>query len=251
MPAGRLYLVPNLLGAVPPQNVLPAHTIDVARNLRHYVVENAKVARAFLKSLELTAPIQSIAMRELNAHTPEAEIETMLAPALAGDDLGLLSDAGCPGVADPGATLVSLAHTAGVRVVPLVGPSSILLALMASGLNGQGFTFHGYLPAKSEQRSTVLRRLEEQARRTGTTQIFIETPYRNPALLEAIVASGAKDLMLVVATDLTLGTEEVVGLPIAKWNGRDLSRYKDRPAIFLLGKMGSGSIRSPDSRHGR
>jgi 16S rRNA (cytidine1402-2'-O)-methyltransferase len=250
MSAGRLYLVPNLLGAAPPQNVLPAHTIDVARSLRHYVVENAKVARAFLKSLEVSVPIQSIAMRELNEHTPDVEIETMLAPARAGDNMGLLSDAGCPGVADPGARLVALAHAAGVRVVPLVGPSSILLALMASGLNGQGFTFHGYLPAKSEQRSAALRRLEEQARRSGTTQIFIETPYRNPALLESIAANGALDLMLVVAADLTLATEEVVGLPIAKWTGRDFSYYKDRPAIFLLGKMGSGSI-SPAARRRR
>ena len=235
MTAGRLLLVPNLLGAVAPGNVLPAATIEAARSLRHFVAENAKVARAFLKTLEIPAPIQSLRISELNEHTPDAAMDPLLAPMLEGNDVGLLSDAGCPAVADPGAKLVAAAHRRGVQVVPLVGPSSILLALMASGLNGQGFTFHGYLPVKSEQRSTVLRRLEADARRTGATQLFIEAPYRNAAMLQALVAACGKDLQLVVAADLTLPSEEIVALPIAAWSGRDPSRFRDRPAIFLLG----------------
>ena len=236
MAAGRLFLVPNLLGAVPPQNVLPAATIDIARSLRHFVAENAKVARAFLKTLEIPAPIQSIGLAELNAHTPDSGVDALLTPVIAGNDVGLLSDAGCPAVADPGAKLVAAAHGRGVRVVPLVGPSSILLALMASGLNGQGFAFHGYLPVKSEPRATALRRLEADARKSGATQIFIEAPYRNAGMVQAIAAACGKDLRLVVAADLTLPTEEIVSLPIAAWHARDAMRYQDRPAIFLLGK---------------
>ena len=233
--AGRLYLVPNLLGAVPPTNVLPAQTIAIARGLRHFVAENAKVARAFLKTLEIEAPIQSIAITLLNEHTHDGEIDALLGPALAGNDLGLLSDAGCPAVADPGATLVAAAHRHGVQVVPLVGPSSILLALMASGLNGQGFAFHGYLPVKSEPRTVALRRLEEQARRTRATQLFIEAPYRNAGMLQAIVATCGSDLMLALAADLTLPGEEIVTLPVGNWRARDPTKYQNRPAIFLLG----------------
>ena len=236
MPAGTLYLVPNLLGAVPPANVLPARTLEVARNLRHYVAENAKAARAFLKSIDVTAPLQSIAIAELNEHTAPDRIEALLAPALAGADVGLLSDAGCPAVADPGEVLVALAHRAGIVIVPLVGPSSILLALMASGLNGEGFTFHGYLPAKSQARVAVLRKLDALARASGATQVFIETPYRNAAMLESVMRACAGDTLLALAADLTLTTEEIVLLPVAEWRKRDGARYHNRPAIFLLGR---------------
>ena len=233
---GKLFVVPNLLGAVPPAHVLPAQPIAIAQRLRHYIVENAKPARAFLKSLGTQTPIQSISIVELNARAAEDDIDAMLAPAISGDDIGLLSDAGCPGVADPGAKLVGAAHRAGIPVVPLVGPSSVLLALMASGLNGQGFVFHGYLPVKSEERNAALRRLDDVARTTGATQIFIETPYRNRVLLEAVIAVCANESVLVVAAELTLPGEEIVALPIRQWRGRDTTRYKDRPAIFLLGR---------------
>jgi len=233
--AGTLFLVPNLLGIVPPERVLPSHTIDVARELRHYVAENAKAARAFLKAIATTAPIQSIAIAELNARTPDAAVDDLLAPLRAGDDLGLVSDAGCPAVADPGARLVAAAHRHGLRVVPLVGPSSLLLALMASGQNGQGFVFHGYLPAKSEARIAALKRLEADARRTGHTQLFIETPYRNAAMLEAIRTACSASLRVVVAADLTLPTEEIIALSVGQWRSRDCGRFNDRPAIFLLG----------------
>ncbi len=173
---GRLYLVPNLLGAVPPENVLPARTIAVARGLAHFVVENAKPARAFLKSLSPTLPLQQIAVEEVGATQTHERCAELLAPARAGHDIGLLSDAGCPGVADPGALVVAAAHREGIVVVPLVGPSSVVLALMASGMNGQGFAFHGYLPVKAQARTEAIRRLEADSQRTGYAQLFIETP---------------------------------------------------------------------------
>jgi 16S rRNA (cytidine1402-2'-O)-methyltransferase len=238
--AGKLFLVPNLLGIGLPERVLPLHTIEVARALRHYVAENAKAARSFLKTVATTAPIQSIAIAELHERMPDDAVAALLAPAKAGFDLGLVSDAGTPAVADPGARLVAAAHRAGIQVVPLVGPSSILLALMGSGLNGQGFVFHGYLPVKSDARVAALQRIESEARRTRATQIFIETPYRNAAMLESVRAACAPETMLVVAADLTLPSEEIVALPAAKWRARDAERYRNRPAIFLLG-MGSDS----------
>ncbi|MEO8134783.1 MAG: SAM-dependent methyltransferase [Betaproteobacteria bacterium] len=235
MAGGRLYLVPNLLGIVPPEAVLPSNTIEVARSLRYFVAENAKVARAFLKTIATRIVIQEVRIDELNEHSLPGEVESLLAPARAGNDLGLLSDAGCPAVADPGAQLVAAAHRAGIQVVPLVGPCSLLLALMASGMNGQGFAFHGYLPAKAEPRIAAIRRLEAEARRAGSTQLFIETPYRNVAMLEALLAACSADLLLGVAADLTLGSEEVVVAPVAQWRARDPQRFMNRPAIFLLG----------------
>ena len=234
----RLYLVPNLLGLVPPERVLPAYTIDVARGLAHFVVENAKPARAFLKSLSHPLPMQQIAIEELGAAPSSARCAELLAPARAGHDLGLLSDAGCPGIADPGAPLVAEAHRAGMGVVPLVGPSSIVLALMASGMNGQGFAFHGYLPVKPEARAAALQRLEAESLRTSQTQIFIETPYRNAAMLAAVVATCKTTTRLCVAADLTLPTESVIAQPIGAWRGRDVEPYAKRPAIFVLQASG-------------
>src|SRR5512143_2092283 len=182
---GRLYLVPNLLGIVPPENVLPARTIAVARGLAHFVVENAKPARQFLKSLAPATPLQAIAIDEIGTDPTAQQCEALLAPARAGHDMGLVSDAGCPGVADPGAGVVAAAHRLGIAVVPLVGPSSVVLALMASGMNGQGFAFHGYLPVKPDARTAAIRRLEADSQATGRAQLFIETPYRKAALLAA------------------------------------------------------------------
>jgi 16S rRNA (cytidine1402-2'-O)-methyltransferase len=231
---GRLYLVPSLLGAASPADVLPARTIEVARGLGHFVVENAKPARQFLKALGPTRPLQEIGIDELGDAPSEARCAELLAPARAGHDVGLLSDAGCPGVADPGALLVAAAHRERIAVVPLVGPSSIVLALMGSGMNGQGFAFHGYLPIKTEARAEAIRRLESESRRTGYAQLFIETPYRNAALLEAIVASCEPATRLAVAADLTTAGETVEPRPIRDWRGRDFTRYAKRPALFVL-----------------
>lgn len=233
--SGRLYVVPNLLGVTPPQAVLPERTIEIARSLAHFVVETPKAARQFLKTLAPDRPLQSLALSELNEHTPAHRVEALLAPALAGHDLGLLSDAGCPGVADPGAALVAAAHRAGVRVVPLVGPSAVLLALMASGMNGQAFAFHGYLPAKPGLRERALRALDAALARNGATQLFIETPYRNEALLAAILSSCRAETRLCVAIDLSLSSEQIVSHAIASWRKLRRPVLARRPAIFLLG----------------
>ena len=234
---GRLFLVPNLLGVVPPAEVLPQRTIAVARALKHFVVETPKAARQFIKSLQSEQPIQSIDFATLDVNTLPNRVPQLLQPALHGEDLGLLSDAGCPGVADPGALLVAAAHRAGVRVVPLVGPSAVLLALMAAGMNGQQFAFHGYLPVAAEARIKALKALDDAVVRSGVTQIFIETPYRNDALLAATLAACRATTELCVAADLTLPTEQVIRRPIAQWRDSTRTELSRRPAIFLLGTI--------------
>jgi len=231
---GRLYVVPNLLGLVAPDRVLPAHTIAIARGLTRYVVENAKPARAFLQTLGSTLPIREIGIVELGSAPDRARCSELLAPARSGVDLGLLSDAGCPGIADPGTLLVAAAHAEGIPVVPLVGPSSVVLALMASGMNGQGFAFHGYLPVKVDAREKAIASLEAASARTGHAQIFIETPYRNGALLTALAATCKPSTRLCVAADLTLATESVVSKSIREWCDVDGALYARRPAIFVL-----------------
>ena len=234
MSLGRLHLVPSLLGATVPAEVLPQRTIDTARGIAFYVVENAKPARHFLKTLGTTLPLQSINMVEIGTEPSPGRCAELLAPALAGHDLGLLSDAGCPGIADPGALLVAAAHRAGIVVVPLVGPSSLLLALMASGMNGQGFAFHGYLPVKPQPRADALQRLESASARQGQAQLFIETPYRNEAMLSALVAHCRPETRLCIAADLTTATESVETRTLREWRSRDATRYAKRPAIFIL-----------------
>ncbi|MEP7330165.1 MAG: SAM-dependent methyltransferase [Betaproteobacteria bacterium] len=231
---GTLYLVPNLLGVVAPIDVLPERTLAVARRLTHWVVETEKPARAFLKAVGVNAPIASLDIRPLGDARDAAALERLLAPAGVGADIGLLSDAGCPGVADPGAMLVAAAHTHGISVVPLVGPSSLLLALMASGMNGQQFAFHGYLPVPATERANALRRLEDESRQRRCTQLFIETPYRNTAMLTTIVATLRSETIVCVAADLTLPTQSIIRQPVAAWRRTELSTFDKRPAIFLL-----------------
>ena len=232
--SGRLFLVPNRLGDVAPDAVLPARTIAVARALRHWVVESPKPARAFLKSLEIAAPIATLDVRALPAAADAASLAALLAPARDGADMGVLSDAGCPGVADPGAALVAAAHAARIRVVPLVGPSSLLLALMASGMNGQSFAFHGYLPVPAVERAAALRRLEDESRAQRRAQLFIETPYRNEAMLRTIGEALRPGTHVVVAADLTLPTESVERRTAAEWRKADAALYAKRPAIYIL-----------------
>ena len=233
---GRLYLVPNLLGVVPPEAVLPQRTIEIARALSHFVVETPKIARQFLKTLGSSRALQEIAIAELNEHTPPQRVRALLEPALAGNDLGLLSDAGCPGVADPGALLVAAAHRAGVPVVPLVGPSAVLLALMASGMNGQAFAFHGYLPVKPAARAAALKTLDAAVARTAATQLFIETPYRNEAMVDAVLASCNPSLRFCAAVDLTLPNEQIVSRSVREWRKEPRVALAGRPAMFLLGR---------------
>ena len=232
-PRGSVYLVPNLLGVVPPEDVLPKRTLDVARSIEHWLVETPKPARAFIKSIGAQRPIAQMSIVSMS-EAGALPIETMLAPAREGHDVGILSDAGCPGVADPGAPVVAGAHAAGLRVVPLVGPSSLLLALMAAGMNGQRFAFHGYLPVRPDEREAALRRLEAASRAAQCTQLFIETPYRNAALLATIVQTLAPSTRLCVAADLTLPTESVATREVRDWRRVDASRYAKRPAIFVV-----------------
>lgn len=232
--AGTLYLIPVPLGPVAPETCLPPDTLAVARRLDHFVVERAKTARAHLKAMGHPLPMQSIAMQELNEHTPATAVAELLAPLLAGHDLGLLSEAGCPAVADPGANLVRAAHAAGIIVVPLVGPSSILLALMASGLGGQRFAFHGYLPAKEPERSRSIQALEKAVRRDQATQLFIETPYRAAALLDALAATLSPAMLVSVGADLGLPGQFIRAQRAQDWRGcSDL--VKDRLVVFGIG----------------
>jgi len=233
---GRLFVVPNLLGLVPPANVLPQLTMDIARGLTHFVVETPKAARQFLKGLEPARPLQELHLSELNEHTRPSQIASLLAPAIAGNDIGLVSDAGCPGVADPGAALVAAAHDAGINVVPLVGPSAVLLALMASGMNGQAFVFHGYLSSKPAARDDSLAALDRAAAGSGATQLFIETPYRNDVMVDSVLRRCSPARRFCVAVDLTLPSEQILSRTVAAWRRTARTALGRRPAMFLLGR---------------
>lgn len=232
--AGTLYLLPVPLGPAAPNSVLPQEAIRIARQLNHFVVENAKSARAVLKTLEHPTPLREIVMNELNEHTPSGVIGSFLQELREGHDVGLMSEAGCPAVADPGSRLVELAHREQLRVVPIVGPSSILLALMASGMNGQRFAFNGYLPPKEPERSQALLKLESESRHHKGVEIFIETPYRNQAMLNSALQLRP-DTRLCIACDLTTPNEWIRSASIAEWKKKPDSHSLDRrPAVFLL-----------------
>jgi 16S rRNA (cytidine1402-2'-O)-methyltransferase len=233
---GTLYLLPTRLGETPWPLVLPAGVREIACRLRHFVVENAKTARAQLKWLEHPTPLREIAIEQLPEPLQPADIDRLLAPLRDGADLGLMSEAGCPGVADPGALLVRRAHQLGLPVKPLVGPSALLLALMASGLEGQRFVFHGYLPPREPMRSRRITQLEDASRKRRETQIFIETPYRNAALFGALLTACHPNTWLGVASDLTLPGEFILTQRIADWRRHVASAdfLERRPAVFLL-----------------
>ena len=239
MPQGRLFLIPvplkKIEGPVDVAAVLPAAVCAQAKRLTHFVAENAKSARAFLKALPSDTPLQQIEIAELNEHTQAASIDGLLAPLRAGFDVGLVSEAGCPAVADPGAELVARAHAEGILVLPMIGPSSILLALMGSGLSGQNFAFHGYLPSKEELRQKRIRELEKDSRLEKRTQIFIETPYRNMKMLEDILSTCQLTTKLCIAADITLETEFIRTKTIKEWKALKPDLNK-RPCIFLIYK---------------
>jgi 16S rRNA (cytidine1402-2'-O)-methyltransferase len=238
--APALYLLPATLSdGTPPETVLPAPVIATIRGLRDFVVENAKSARRFLAACGHPGPMSEIAMGVLDEHTPATSVPGLLAPLREGRSLGLLSEAGAPAVADPGALLVAAAHAEGFRVVPVVGPSSILLALMASGLDGQRFRFAGYLPVPAAERQAAIRELETRSARARETQVFIETPYRNDALLADLVKTLAPATRLAVAADLTGPTESIRMAPVAEWRKRPAPPGR-RPAIFLVLAMPAG-----------
>lgn len=234
MKPGTLYLLPVTLGDDLLAKALPNDTIHLARRLEFFVVENEKTARRFLSAAKTAKPIRELNMQVLDEHTPEKSLPDLLAPLLAGHDVGLMSEAGCPGIADPGAQLVALAHRKRIPVKPLVGPSSILLALMASGFNGQCFSFVGYLPSEKSARVQRLRELEQRSRKQAETQIFIETPYRNQHLLEDIINTCHADTRLCVAANLSLENESITSQRTAEWKSRPLPDLHKQPTVFLL-----------------
>ncbi|HBZ08005.1 SAM-dependent methyltransferase [Massilia haematophila] len=244
---GTLFLIPNTLGPTDAQpgalnHVLPGQVQALTSQLGYFVAENAKTARAFLKLVAidhpLARPLQDIRIAELNVNTPPAALSILLEPLLAGEDAGLVSEAGVPAVADPGADLVRLAHQHGIAVRPLVGPSSLLLAVMASGLNGQSFAFNGYLPTDAAARAKRIRDLEARSRTEKQTQLLIETPYRNGQMLEALVNTCQPGTLVCVATDLSLATESVRTLTAAKWKAQlaagKAPDFHKKPTVFLF-----------------
>ena len=247
MSTGTLFLIPNTLGPTEPSptalsHILPTQVQAITAQLDYFVAENAKTARAFLKLINVThplaKPLQEIQIAELNVNTPQAALSSLLAPLLAGRDAGLVSEAGVPAVADPGADLVRMAHSQGITVRPLVGPSSLLLAVMASGLNGQSFAFNGYLPTDAAARTKRIRELEQRSRAEKQTQLLIETPYRNAAMLEALVQACQGSTLICVATDLSLASESVKTMSASKWKALLASGnapdFHKKPTVFLL-----------------
>ena len=234
MSHGTLYLVPAWLSpGVPPENVVPAHVLERIRALDSFIVEDAKSARAWLAACGHPKPLREIAIREYSEHTPDSEIAGLLEPVVAGRDSGLMSEAGLPAIADPGAPLVAEAHRLGIRIVPLVGPGAIFLALMASGLGGQRFRFVGYLPAQPDARRKAIAELERESARASETQIFIETPYRGDALLADLVGTCRPATRIAVAVDLTSPNEWIRTDRADAWREKPRAIGKN-PAIFLL-----------------
>ena len=231
---GILYLLPVSLGDSAPDQVIPAQVLNLINTLEHYAVEDLRSARRYLKKAGLVKSMDDLQFYLLNEHSVETDLSVILEALNAGTSIALMSEAGVPAVADPGKDLVDLAHKNDIRVVPLVGPSSILLALMASGMNGQNFCFHGYLPIKKPERIHVLKKIEKQARETGSTQIFMETPYRNMSMVEDILRTCTGESRLCVAADITLPREYIKTKTVDDWRKNPPQIHK-RPAVFLLG----------------
>lgn len=231
---GILYLIPSSLGTREIQSIWPEANVRIVHTLDHFIVENFRTARRFLKSTGYLRSFDEVHFGLLNKYTAGHELSELLQPLAEGISAGLLSEAGCPGIADPGQELVARAHDAHIPVKPLVGPSSILLALMASGMNGQSFCFHGYLPIKTPERKRKLRELEKESSLTGKTQIFMETPFRNNALLNEILQCCKSSTRLSVAVDLTMESEYIRTRDIGQWKDSGMPDLNKRPAIFLL-----------------
>lgn len=232
---GTLYLIPTLLGVTKAEQVIPQGTLEIVRNIRFFVVENVRTARRMLSKMNMPCPIDELTFVELDKHdkSNNPDLMTYLGEALNGNDIGLMSEAGTPCVADPGALIVELAHQAGIKVVPLTGPNAMILALMASGFNGQSFSFHGYLPIKSQERVIALRNLERRSAANNETQMFIETPFRNNAMIEEIIKTCHHNTMLCVACNITTAEEEIVSKPISEWKTIKKD-WNKKPAVFLI-----------------
>jgi 16S rRNA (cytidine1402-2'-O)-methyltransferase len=230
---GTVYMIPTIIADDTQYDVLAPSVKDGIQSIRHFLVEDVRSARRYLSSLKIYDSIEALEFSTLNKDTTSAEMEALFSPVMAGLPLGILSESGCPGVADPGALAAAYAHKIGVRIVPLVGPSSILLALMASGLNGQQFAFHGYLPVDKSALTAALKNLEKESRTKHQTQIFIETPYRNNAMFSTILKTLSNETILCVALDLTGKEESVHSRRIVEWK-RSKVEWPKLPAVFLF-----------------
>lgn len=233
-PKGTLYLIPNTLGKTPENNTIPEYVLQVIRRLEVLVVENIQTTVRYLQWVGDTIPDYEISFMVLNKKTPVHEIASFLNPLKKGKDVGLISEAGCPGVADPGAELVKMAHAQNIKVTPLTGPSSILLALMSSGFNGQHFSFHGYLPIDRAERCKAIQRLEQESKNSGYTQIFMEAPHRNDSVIKDVLQTCHPATRFCTATNLTLTAESIVSKPIADWQRDSQPSLNKEPTIFLL-----------------
>jgi len=232
----KLYLIPTTLGDTSIERVLPPDLTPIISSISVFIVENIRTARRFLKKVNPAIIIDDLTFFELNQHTDKKEISRFLEPIKEGQDIGIISEAGCPGVADPGADVVKIAHTRNIRVVPLVGPSSILLALMASGMSGQNFAFNGYLPIKNPEKSQQIKMLEKRMQTEGQTQIFIEAPYRNAQLLDELLRNCDPQTLLCIAADITLDSEFILTKPVSYWK-TNIPDIQKRPAIFMIGRV--------------
>lgn len=237
MSKGKLYLIPVPLGTESDAawTAIPQYVVDTIHQLDTFIVERARTARRFISPTRPPIPIQEMTFLELDKRKPHLHIQNYLSPILKGKNIGLMSEAGCPGVADPGALVVEKAHEMGIEVMPLVGPSSLLLALMASGMSGQRFCFHGYLPIKSVQRTKAIRRIEQATKQRQETQIFIETPYRNKALFQDFISTLLPSTKLCIATDLTLSSQFIKTQTIEDWRKSPVPPIEKRPTVFLIG----------------
>jgi len=233
MSKGTVYLIPTIISDDTQRQVIPGKIPDVLPSIHYFLAENVRTARRYLSSLKVYESIESLKIEVLDKDTEPGQLKGLFAPIMSGQNVGILSESGCPGVADPGAMAVQFAHQNQIRVVPLVGPSSILLALMASGLNGQRFAFHGYLPIEAKEGSKAIKEFEKESKQKNQTQIFIETPYRNNSVFSALLANLGENVLLCVASDLTGANELIKTQSIKKWKDQ-MHEWKKAPTVFLF-----------------
>lgn len=234
---GTLYLIPNTMGAYNAESVIPAEVLSISRKLEHFIAENEKTARRYLKSIDTEHPLDDLKFYILDKRTCAADVSRLIAPLLNGTDMGLISEAGLPAIADPGAMAVAACHRNKIKVVPCVGPTSIILALIASGFNGQSFTFHGYLPKDRKDLTHKIRSMENEVRKSHTTQIFMETPFRNEKLFEDLMNTCSPGTEICVATDITLESEVITTRTVDEW-WKHPPKINKRPCMFLMGVSG-------------
>ncbi|NOZ35719.1 MAG: SAM-dependent methyltransferase [Chlorobi bacterium] len=230
---GKIYLIPTTLGDSEISSVIPSNVVDVIENLNYFIVENIRTARRYIRKVSATKNIDKITFFELNKHTDISEISTYLNPCSQGNSIGIISEAGNPGIADPGAVVVKSAHQQNIEVVPLVGPSSILLALISSGMNGQNFAFNGYLPIKDNERIKKIQELERKSKSENQSQIFMETPFRNTKMLDAVLKTCRNNTLFCVAADITLSSEYIKTKTISEWK-KQKPQINKRPTVFVL-----------------